>query len=306
MPAKLQSCKTCTRAVKNHARSRTPTHCTRKAPAGPPYVQSDNVVGCVAVPKTGGTHADHHPPDHRHGHAATGPSTPCTGLATHPAPREWQTHDALATSRQPSDTPPTWPTPTHGADRLTTTIFKRTTMPSISVTALHLIPTLQPTAELIAGKHHLSAEQIADRLETAYHEAAHLVAAASCKGAYIWEVVVSPDTIGNKRTKGRPAGKVSSVERHEHEECLVTLAGYAWEELSGVDLSRNHHDLERGTHAGYPFALAEAQLFVSRHEALIRHTGHAILALCDKNGKLKGIRLTALVKWIRGKIWDKH
>lgn len=66
-------------------------NCASPAPSGPSYVHRGHVVGFTTLPKANRTHTDHPAAHYRHGHAATRPRTPRTGLAAHPAPRPRKT-----------------------------------------------------------------------------------------------------------------------------------------------------------------------------------------------------------------------
>lgn len=132
------------------------------------------------------------------------------------------------------------------------------------------------------------------------HETAHMVACAACRGSSIGGVYV-PLT---KKRIGQ--GFFDGAELAQDEEHFVTLAGYAWEELTSEDGTGGiggSADYQRGYRPGYEWVLDEARVFVRDHDRLIFKTACGILRMSGRDGSLaSGPRFHRLAQWVRGQV----
>jgi hypothetical protein len=172
--------------------------------------------------------------------------------------------------------------------------FKKNPGGKLSINDLNLIPTIPLSVELAARSVDLTLDQAKDRVCTALHEAAHLVAAIACPRSSIHYVWVHPKAKG-KRGVG---GEVRADECLPDEESLISLVGYAWEERHG-NIVTAKGDYKRGFNFSYPDVLDTARTFIVSHDTLIRYAATGILCLGTAKGVLNGRRLKALVQWLR-------
>lgn len=108
MPAKLHILHTLhVRGEKHAPKSTSPNHCPAPPQHRPPHVQRADVVGLPAQSKAAMRDAWNAEPLPGHRHATSGSRTARPGLATHPAPRQWQAHHLVATTIKPHHPPPT-------------------------------------------------------------------------------------------------------------------------------------------------------------------------------------------------------
>lgn len=172
-------------------------------------------------------------------------------------------------------------------------------MPAISTKHLHQIPMIPLTAKLAMSNHDLTHEQAEARMCAALHEAAHLVASIACLGSHIININLPPKKQGPRGV----FGTCFSAESQPFEESFVSMAGFAWEELHG-DASFAAGDYARAVseHSEYLEALAMARAFIVSHDSVIRYAATGILCLCTVKGRLDGLRVTALVKWLKPQI----
>jgi hypothetical protein len=170
-------------------------------------------------------------------------------------------------------------------------------MPILSINNLERIPLIPLTIELARGNRNLTDELATEKLKFALHEAAHLVAAIACPKSTIHFVHVHPTGNGWRGVGGR----VQSDEKFEDEESFVSLAGHAWEEQHG-DIATARGDYLRGFKPSYPDVLNTARAFIVSHDHPIRYAATGILCLCTAKGELDGLRLKALVKWLRPQV----
>lgn len=153
---------------------------------------------------------------------------------------------------------------------------------------------VEVTDALISGKHRLTQDQICDRLFTACHEAAHLVAAAACPKSYPLHL-----TLKTRSEKRGTYGACSTLEIWPDQESFVSLVGYVWEELHGTDPKRARTDYERGFKPTRAYMLDDARAFVKEHRIVIIRTATTILDLIPKHGRLDGKKLHALFAHLR-------
>jgi hypothetical protein len=170
-------------------------------------------------------------------------------------------------------------------------------MPILSINYLSHIPLIPLTVELARGNRNLTNELATEKLKFALHEAAHLVAAMACPKSTIHYVHVHPTGKGWRGV----GGSMRSDEKFEDEESFVSLVGYAWEEEHG-DVATAKGDHARGFNPSYPDVLTKARAFIVSHDDHIRHAATGILCLCTAKGELDGLRLKALVKWLRPQV----
>lgn len=161
-------------------------------------------------------------------------------------------------------------------------------------------------------------EDAMERLHTARHEASHLCAAISSKSYVRW-VYVNPYARGNmaSSTRTRPGlphprniGEVHSDDLLLRDSVFVSVIGVAFERRKYPDCK---HDLElafeqaREDGGGDALVMEQARRaknFLAANQQVIDAAAVGILQLSDKKGVLKGIRLTALCKWLRLQLRD--
>jgi hypothetical protein len=173
-------------------------------------------------------------------------------------------------------------------------------MSKLSTNELDRIPYVPLTLELARGGREMSDEAAKDRMQTAMHEAAHLVAAIACKSTII-DIELEP----YKKSRPGTAGRANTVELLEWHTAWVYFAGAAWEKYNG-DIERANDDLTGGIQAAIaagtvPFDLfCEVAEFVEMDaEQVIGYAAVGILMLMPKNGKLERKKLAALVSWLK-------
>lgn len=153
---------------------------------------------------------------------------------------------------------------------------------------------VEVTDALISGKHQLSQDQLCDRLMTACHEAAHLVASAACAKSCPLSL-----TLKTKSEKLGTYGSWNSEEYWPDHEAFVYLVGYAWEDQNGKGHQRARTDYERGYKPTRAYMLDDARAFVKEHRLVIIRTGITVLDLIPKHGRLDGKKLHALFDHVR-------
>lgn len=134
----------------------------------------------------------------------------------------------------------------------------------------------------------------------ALHEAAHTVAAVAY-GVHISRIWVK-STFGCGKsilTQGRD-GCVITLPNDAHQECFISLVGFAWEERFGNPHSAlndvKKYNLSR------PWVRDDADQFVSYEYITIHLCAAAILGLRTKQGLLETGRLAAMCQWLRPKV----
>lgn len=161
-------------------------------------------------------------------------------------------------------------------------------------------------------------EDAIERLHTARHEAAHLCAAIASKSSVRW-VYVNPYARGNmastsRARPGRPhpqnIGEVFADAVLLRDEVFISIIGVAFERRKYPDCE---HDLElaieqaREDGGGDALVLQQARRakhFLQTNYLAVDAAAVGILLLANKQGVLKGIRLVALCKWLRGHLRD--
>jgi len=161
------------------------------------------------------------------------------------------------------------------------------------------------------GDRQLNGLERLERLRTAFHEAAHLVACVACPRSSVHHVLIRhipkcPRRVSRRRSA---AGGFAGCELYQDEEYFVTLAGYAAEEWmnnqrqlcrDGINRKGGSADYESGFRHGYEWVLAEAHAFVETHSDLILRVGGGLMLMADRNGLVQGKKLDTLVDWIKG------
>jgi hypothetical protein len=173
-------------------------------------------------------------------------------------------------------------------------------MSKLSTNELDRIPGIPLTLELARGGREMPDDAAKDRMQTAKHEAAHLVAAIACKSSII-AIELEP----YKKSRPGTAGLANTVELLEWHTAWVYFAGAAWEKYNG-DIERANDDLAGGIQAAIaagtvPFDLfCDVAEFVEMDaEQVIGYAAVGILLLMPKNGILEGRKLAALVSWLK-------
>ena len=176
-------------------------------------------------------------------------------------------------------------------------------MPKISLNELDQIPNIPLTLELARGGREMPDAAAGDRMQTARHEAAHLVTAIACKSA-ILAIELEP----YKKSRSETGGRANTVELLDWHTAWVYFAGAAWEKYNG-DIERANDDLTGGIQAAIAAGIVPFDLFCEVAEfvemdaqQVIDYAAVGILLLMPRNGKLEGASLAALVHWLRPRI----
>jgi hypothetical protein len=146
----------------------------------------------------------------------------------------------------------------------------------------------------------MSAAEVKERVDTALHEAVHLLAAI-LRHAYVRRVVVHP---ARRAKRTGEAGRFDADERRSCDGALISYVGYAWEEAHG-DVALATSDLRDGNRradeAGQSRedVLNEAREFVRFGEGAIRVVAASILAVMPVSGILESRKLQKLIDWFR-------
>lgn len=134
----------------------------------------------------------------------------------------------------------------------------------------------------------------------ALHEAAHTVAAIA-HGVQISRIWVK-SSCGSGRTiltKGRD-GSVLTHPTDPHQDCFISLVGFAWEERNG-DPRLALNDIQQ-YNLSRPWVRDDADQFVSHEYVNIHLCAAAILGLRTKQGWLERGRLAAMYQWLHPKV----
>jgi hypothetical protein len=164
---------------------------------------------------------------------------------------------------------------------------------NLSIKSLDLIPSIPLTLELAGGGFGYADNVIAERLHIAPHECAHLVSAIACPRSGILGLQLM-----TRHHKNMGAGNCQTLECYPDEASLVSLCGYAWEELHG-DVKRAAQDFKEGFRPHRAYMLHRAREFVVKHEQVINYAAVGVLALIPKNGDMGRAKLHALAQWLK-------
>ena len=180
-------------------------------------------------------------------------------------------------------------------------------MPKLSVNALDHITDTPLNFELVREHHNrpMTDDEAQDRLDTALHECAHLVAAIACKASILHIELHAPHA-----PRGKPAGRVKSDGILLEHEAFMSFAGHVWEfKRHNGDARRAVNDLKEGIdyarELGVPhqpiYDAADHFVNVSASKA-VRDAAVGVVCLMPKTGMLRDAKLAHLVRWLRPRI----
>lgn len=159
------------------------------------------------------------------------------------------------------------------------------------------LPYTAPADALPSWAQRLSTEQRQTLIETALHEAAHLVASLAVNGGWA-SIFIRPYPDRNGRLGRAYCGLALYVE----EEAFCDAAGLAWEELHG-DPRTARHDADSGsgrigTAAEWAHILCCARRFVQAHEQVIRTCATGLLNALPSSYTVSPTKSDKLLTWI--------
>ena len=170
---------------------------------------------------------------------------------------------------------------------------------------------IPPTITLARRNTDISDDRAALRIASAYHEAAHLVAAVACRGQF-FGVNILPmrgNHTSHTASRGRVAtlGEVRVEVESDWHNSVVDLVGRAIQEKLGGDDSVWQDDHRCATaRPRYDEAFREAVRFTNEFFGLVEFTATAFLHLARAaDGEIPPKHLKALLDYLRPKVADR-
>lgn len=185
-------------------------------------------------------------------------------------------------------------------------------MKKLSVAQLNHIPGIELTPDLARRGRDISPEHAQRLMDTARHEAAHVVAAWACPNGLALSVYINPRPTHRQRYRSAANADVMAIQL-EHE-AFISLAGAEMENIMalergtpGDEESRmtSAHDITRAREEcrqiGVEFDVIQNAVcrFMVDSSPALNYMAVAIVLLSTMSGKLNGAKLQRVRDWMR-------